>query len=227
MAGSWAASAVALGGSPLGRRLGERCCDRRGSRHRRLSLLGPLLRLLDRLPDLIAPLQLVRVQRDSVAQLLERLAERVVERDLVLDVRGRLADLANELPQPGRQIGELLGTEKDEGEHQDDGDLARAEIEHLGNLTPSTPKKQCATVFLRRLKQIDLPRRANPISGKPPPAQELGQLVVWRADQRDLGGARGLDVAGQLSEVGSEGERSTDARRPSARARPRCPPAAR
>ena len=115
----------------------------------------------------IAALQLVRVQRHRVAQLLERLAERVVERDLVLDVRGRLADLADELPQPGRQLGQLLGTEKDQGEHQDDGDLARAEVEHGRKFNSINPEETMRDRrFYAAAKQIDLPRRANPVGGE-------------------------------------------------------------
>ena len=40
-----------------------------------------------------------------------------------------------------------------------------------------------------------------------PPAQQLGQRVVGRARERDLGGAGRLDVAGELGEVGAERKR--------------------
>ena len=68
-------------------------------------------------------------------------------------------------PSLARHLRQLLGTEEDQGEHQDDDDLAGAEVEHGRNLTPSTPKKQCARAFLRRREQIDLAGRADPVGG--------------------------------------------------------------
>ncbi len=70
------------------------------------------------------------MQGDGVAQLLEGLANGVIQLDLVLDVGRRLADFTDEFSESGRQLGQLLGTEKDQGQKQDDRDLTHAEIEH-------------------------------------------------------------------------------------------------
>jgi hypothetical protein len=53
---------------------------------RPIDLLGLAPSVFERLPDLVAALELVGVEGDRVPELLERLAERVVEGDLVLDV---------------------------------------------------------------------------------------------------------------------------------------------
>ena len=61
-------------------------------------------------------------------------------------------------------------------------------------------------------EEIDLAGRPQRVGVDPAPAQALGQLVAGRVDQRHLGGARRLDVADQLGEVGRGREGQARAR---------------
>src|SRR5262249_38838541 len=78
-------------------------------------------------------------------QLLERLPEGIVQRDLVLHVRGRLPDLAYQLSQPGGQVRQFLRAQEDEGQKQDDGDLAHPEVEHDRLFNSITPRRPAET----------------------------------------------------------------------------------
>ena len=119
------------------------------------SISSIFLRCLFQLPlDLVAPLQLFGVQGDGIAELLERLAERVVELNLVLHVRGRLADVPDDLPEPGRELGQLLGAKENQRQEQDDGDLAHPEVEHDGKSnTKETSRRPSAPGGTSRIQR--------------------------------------------------------------------------
>jgi hypothetical protein len=143
-------------------------CQRRGLlRLFLLDLLGAAARVLERLLDLVATLELVRVQRHGVAQLLEWLTERLVQRDLVLDVGGHLPEIPDDLSQPGREVRELLRADEDQHEQEDDGDLAHPEVEHGTNLTPQTRNKQREQreIPMRLTRTRRRPRTGSPVMG--------------------------------------------------------------
>ena len=147
-------------GEPVGRDAAALGVDRLGRGFARGLLGGARSGLLALLGPLVAPLELVGVERDGVAQLLEGLTEAVVERDLVLHVRGRLADLADELAEPGREVGQLRRPEEDQGEKKDDGDLAHPEVEHVLYLPRSHRRDNVSRRIWPPRKEGDLPGRA-------------------------------------------------------------------
>jgi hypothetical protein len=69
-----------------------------GSRERLFfALIHLLLEIRDLPLDALPPLKLVGAQGDGVAQLFERLADGVINLNFLLHVRGRFAEVANEL----------------------------------------------------------------------------------------------------------------------------------
>jgi hypothetical protein len=57
-------------------------------------------------------------------------SDHVVELDVLLDVRRGLADLADDLAQPSRDLGQHLGSEENKRDREDDDHLAESEVEH-------------------------------------------------------------------------------------------------